>query len=87
MEQGKLCLWLRVKKYADFSEKRQNLMGSVGPDFKNRRFFELKFGNFEKNKKLEKLCKKLDEILRTLVEKNFQISTVSLDKIQIESKT
>jgi predicted nucleic acid-binding protein len=38
-------------------------------------------------KKSRKLCKKLDQILRTLMEKKFQISTVLLDKIQIESKT
>jgi hypothetical protein len=57
----------------------------AGSGFKNRRFFELKFKNFEK--KSGKYVKILDEILRTLMEKNFQISTILLDKIQIESKT
>jgi hypothetical protein len=58
--------------------------GSVGFDFKNHQSFELKFRNFEKIKKSGKLCKKLDKILRILMEKFFQISTVLLDKIQIE---
>jgi hypothetical protein len=73
-----------LKKLADFFENRRNSAGSAGSDFKNRHFFKFKFGNFKKIKKSGKLCKKLDEILRTLVEKNFQISTILLDKIQIE---
>jgi hypothetical protein len=72
------------KKSADFSENRRNLAGSARSKFKNQRFLEFKFRNIEK---IGKLCKKLDQILRTLVEKFFQISTVLLDKIQIESKT
>jgi hypothetical protein len=46
------------KKPADFSENHRTSAGSVGSDFKNHRFFELKFRNFEKNKKkLEKYVK------------------------------
>jgi hypothetical protein len=36
------------KKPADFSENHRNSVGSGGFDFKNHRFFELKFRNFEK---------------------------------------
>jgi predicted nucleic acid-binding protein len=35
---------------------------------------------------MENYVKKIDQILRTFVEKNFQISTILLHKIQIESK-
>jgi hypothetical protein len=75
------------KNTSDFSENRQNLVGSARTEFKNYRFLEFKFGNFKKIKNLEILYKKLDQILRTLVEKIIQISTILLDKIQIESKT
>jgi hypothetical protein len=58
-----------------------------GPILKITDFF-IEFWKFKKNKKnLKKYVKKLDEILRTLVEKFFQISTVLLDKIKIESET
>jgi hypothetical protein len=38
-------------------------------DFFSKKSLKFKFRNFEKIKNLEKLCKKLDQILRTLVEK------------------
>jgi hypothetical protein len=53
----------------------------VRTELKNHQFLEFKFENL---KKLKKSCKKLDQILRTLVEKKNQILTVLLDKIQIE---
>jgi hypothetical protein len=57
-----------------------NLTGSVRTEFKNHRFLEFKFDFFEKIKNMEKnYVKKLDQILRTLGEKFFQISTVLLD--------
>jgi hypothetical protein len=57
-----------------------NLTGSVRTEFKNRRFLEFKFDFFEKIKKYGKnYVKKLDQILRTLEEKFFQISTILLD--------
>jgi hypothetical protein len=74
-----------LKKLTDFSKNRQNSAGSVESDFKNHRFLKFKFENF--GKKSRKLCKKLDEILRTSLEKKFQISAILLDKIQIELKT
>jgi hypothetical protein len=46
---------------------------------------EFKFEIFEKNKKSEKIRKKLDEILRSLVKKFLQISDILLVKIQNES--
>jgi hypothetical protein len=46
---------------------------------------EFKFEIFEKNKKSEKVRKKLDEILRSLVKKFLQISDILLVKIQNES--
>jgi hypothetical protein len=42
------------------------------PNLKITYIFEFKFRNFEKNKKyMKKLCKKVYQILRTLVEKFF----------------
>jgi hypothetical protein len=54
-----------------------------GPNLKIANFLN---SNSKNKKNLEKLWKKLDQILRTLVEKIFQISTILLDKIQIELK-
>jgi hypothetical protein len=41
-----------VKKLVNFFENRRNLMGSVESDFKNRQFFEFKFRDFKKVKKI-----------------------------------
>jgi hypothetical protein len=60
---------MRVKKIGWFFKNHQNLVGSVGFEFKNQRFLEFKFRKIEKN--LEKLCKKLYQILRILVENFF----------------
>jgi hypothetical protein len=77
--------WAGFKNAADFSENRQISAGSARTEFKIADFLNSNSKN-SKKRNLEKLCKKVDKILRTLVEKNFQISTVLLDKIQIESK-
>jgi hypothetical protein len=70
------------KNAAHFSE---NHISADRLEFKIRQILKFKFENFE-NKKSKKYVKKLDQIIRTSVEKFFQISTISLDKIQIESK-
>jgi hypothetical protein len=54
----------------------------VRTELKNHQFLEFKFENLKKLKKNH--VKKLDQILRTLVEKKIQILTILLDKIQIE---
>jgi hypothetical protein len=82
---GKSAKDAGLKKSTDFSKSHRNSAGSIESDFKNHRFLKFKFRNFRK--KLENYVKKLDEILRTSLEKKFQISTVLLDKIQIELKT
>jgi predicted nucleic acid-binding protein len=51
-------------------------------ELRNHQILEFKFKIFEKIKKIYKnYVKKLDQIIRTLVKKKFQISTVLLDKI------
>jgi hypothetical protein len=56
-----------------------------GPNLKIADFWNSNSKISKKIKKnLEKICKKLDQILRILVEKKFQISTILSDKIQIE---
>jgi ABC-type ATPase with predicted acetyltransferase domain len=57
-----------------------------GPNLKITDFWNSNLKILKNKKNLENLCKKLYHILRALVEKKFQISTVLLDKIQIESK-
>jgi hypothetical protein len=52
-------------------------------DLGRAEFRIFKFKIFEKSKKI---CKKLYQIIRTLVKNFFQILTVLLDKIQIELK-
>jgi hypothetical protein len=76
--------WQGLKNRPIFLKIIEIWLDRPGPNLKITDFWNL---NSEISKKLENYVKKLDQILRTLVEKFFQISTVLLDKIQIESKT
>jgi hypothetical protein len=73
--------------------KNQPIFSKITEIWRDRPGLNLKIVDFWNSnseilkKRSGKLCKKLDQILRTLVEKFVQISTVLLDKIQIESKT
>jgi hypothetical protein len=51
------------------------------PEFKNPGFTVHNFEFFEKIKKIRKYVKKIDEILRSLVNKTFQTSNVCMVKI------
>jgi hypothetical protein len=65
-----------------FFENHRNSAGLAMTELRNHQILEFKFKNFEKIKKNYKnYVKKLDQIIRTLVKKKFQISTVLLDKI------
>jgi hypothetical protein len=73
------------KNATSFFENHQNSVGLAEFEFKNGWFLEFKFRIFEKI--YRKICKKLDQILRTLVEIFFSNHrSVLLDKIQIDSK-
>jgi hypothetical protein len=67
----------RVNKFVEFDEMRRNRLGL------NSKIGE--FWNSNLKLKNKKMCKKLDEILRSLVKKFLQISNVLLVKIQNES--
>jgi hypothetical protein len=69
----------RVNKFVEFDEMRQN---RPGPNSKIGEFWN---SNLKFKIKNLKMCKKLDEILRSLVKKFLQISDVLLVKIQNES--
>jgi hypothetical protein len=66
-----------LKKCSCFSKNHRNSVGPTRTEFKNHQFLEFKF----KITKYVKLCKKLDQIVKALVEKSFQVSTILLDKI------
>jgi hypothetical protein len=68
----------RVNKFGAFC---RNSTDSVRLEFKNSRITVHKLKKTKNKKKSGKICKKLDEILRLLVKKIFQIGIVWLVKI------
>jgi hypothetical protein len=76
--------YLGFKNASDFFENHRN--GSAGTESKNHWFLEFKFKIFKKIKNLEKLCKKLDQILRTWWRKLFKARPFCWIKFKLNKK-